>query len=809
MTHTSEITGRFTGMERRHGCFHQAGYWKALSLIVGLISLTSSGGLKTVYAENAGTIEPGSRVIHFPKDRSLGAIKIQDAGIKRQIETFHHWIDGTSWEYLCEATGDVTVPVGKRVGLFVNKAAAEDLSPLSELRPDDLYLLRLPGSVASDDNADDRCMPHLAGLTGLKELMLQWTNITSKGMRFIKDMKSLECLCTPAEITDTGLRYVSQLPSLKRLYIKRNKLTNRGLRHLAKLPTLEELELGGKNIGDDGLVHLANLSSLRYLLLWGGFTDAGIVYLQKVPSLKIIYINSRQFSDVGLRHLAKLPNLENIGLHWIEGITDTGLTSLKQMPFLKKLDIMHSQVTDNGLAHLREIKSLEYLMLPSSGITERGLSYISNLTKLKYLWVAGRSNSPLTDTALQHVSKLHSLEYLLISGTGFTDAGIEHIAKLTNLRELILTANSVTDEGLVKLEALKSLEYLSLSCKKVTISGLSNLNALGNIVKLKVRNVNQDNSGLDISELTKLEKLTLTLKTTRKGKELFHDSVRDEDITCLGKLKNLKWFQIGYTKDSMITDAGTANLADLTNMERLTIGSAYLTDNTLAHLTNMKKLNFLRITGNFTDAGLRYLEGLKAIRHLKIYSANNFSSEALKRLKDNLPNLPYLTAEKNREIGKMLKANPKPPTVRRVAPLFAVKTLDGKEIKLADYRGKVVLLYFWGTWCKPCVAATPQLKKLYQEMKDTYSDDFEMISFSMDESEHKLRNYVKKNNLNWPQVRIGLSSRISSDYSVNDRAPVSFLIGPDGKMLLTPESECTNINPIIVESLKAYSSRSK
>ena len=258
-----------------------------------------------------------------------------------------------------------------------------------------------------------------------------------------------------------------------------------------------------------------------------------------------------------------------------------------------------------------------------------------------------------------------------------------------------------------------------------------------------------------------------------------------------------------------MTDNALSYIKNMTDMRVLRISGPHLTDKALSYLKNMKQLIFLAINGNFTDEGLKYLENLKALTHLKIYSANNFSPEALKRLKDNLPNLPYFTAEKDREIGKMLKSNPKPPTASRVAPLFAVKTLDGKEIKLADYRGKVVLLYFWGTWCKPCVAATPQLKEFYQEMKDTYSNDFEMISFSMDESEHKLRNYVKKNNLAWPQVRIGLSSKISSDYGVNDRAPVSFLIGPDGKMLLTPESDCTNINPIIDEALKTYSSKSR
>ena len=143
-----------------------------------------------------------------------------------------------------------------------------------------------------------------------------------------------------------------------------------------------------------------------------------------------------------------------------------------------------------------------------------------------------------------------------------------------------------------------------------------------------------------------------------------------------------------------------------------------------------------------------------------------------------------------------------------MAPSFSLKTLDGKELKLADYRGKAVMLYFWATWCGPCVVSRPQLKEFYAEMKEAFGDKFEMISLSMDDYEPKLRAHVKKYNLTWPQVRIGLHSRISSDYGVNDSAPKYFLLGPDGRFLLTPESpDDSDEKAIIQKALKNISRR--
>ena len=664
MARPSEIMERLLILKQTIYSTRLARRWIILSGLLSLIILPAIGGLNLVYAEDSELSPSEERVLHFPRDRSLGLIMVKDANIiKSNIQDFHDWY--SSAEDLGEAQGDVVIPTGKKAALFLNKNAIEDLSPLLNLKPDDLYMLSLI-PIVRNQPLHDKCMQHIAHLTGLKNLWLSGTRTTTESMKHITKLQSLEFLVPPTGLTNKGLSYVAQLESLKGLYFVENRVTNEGLnRYLPTMTKLEKLSLWSGQISDAGLVHLSDLPLLRYLSLnSGNFTDAGLVYLKDVPTLKILDLNHLPITDDGVRHLSGHPGLEDLSLFNTE-VTDRGLAYLKSIPSLKKLNIgkrnvdrENPAITDAGMVHLAQINSLEYLDLPYQGITDKGIALIANLKNLKHLWVCASSVSPLTDKSMRYISQLHSLEKLIIGGTGFTDAGMDDLAKLTNLRELNLQADSITNEGLAKLKTLKSLEKISLSCKKVTISGLSYLNALPNLVELEVRDVVQDNSGLDISGLTKLERIYLIFNISRRGNELVFDPVRNEDLAYLKKLENLKSLVIPGEKYSMITDAGIAYLKDLPNMRELHCGSPYLTDKSLSCLANIKTLKFLTISGNFTDDGLVYLEGLKTLRSLTIYSANKFSPKALKRLEDNLSNLDSLTAEQNIELKKMSKTKP-------------------------------------------------------------------------------------------------------------------------------------------------------
>ena len=80
------------------------------------------------------------------------------------------------------------------------------------------------------------------------------------------------------------------------------------------------------------------------------------------------------------------------------------------------------------------------------------------------------------------------------------------------------------------------------------------------------------------------------------------------------------------------------------------------------------------------------------------------------------------------------------------APDFAVDTLDGKRVKLSDYKGKVVLLDFWATWCPPCVAGLPHINDLAQSQL-RYDKGLVVLAVNLREAPERVRKFIEAKNL--------------------------------------------------------------
>lgn len=119
-----------------------------------------------------------------------------------------------------------------------------------------------------------------------------------------------------------------------------------------------------------------------------------------------------------------------------------------------------------------------------------------------------------------------------------------------------------------------------------------------------------------------------------------------------------------------------------------------------------------------------------------------------------------------------------------MAPDFNVSNLDGKPLKLSDYRGKYVLLDFWATWCGPCVGEMPNMKATY----DAYGKDdrFVIISLSLDSEPAAPKKFAQNRSIAWTQGFLGDWSKDKETQRYGVYAiPAIFLIGPDGKVLAT------------------------
>lgn len=113
---------------------------------------------------------------------------------------------------------------------------------------------------------------------------------------------------------------------------------------------------------------------------------------------------------------------------------------------------------------------------------------------------------------------------------------------------------------------------------------------------------------------------------------------------------------------------------------------------------------------------------------------------------------------------------------------FTARDIDGKTIKLSSHIGKnVVLLDFCSTWCEPCVAEFPHLRRLYETNKDK---GFVILAIAMDgpETVAQVPAFAKRNQLNFPMLT-DEDSRIASLYNPKKSAPLSVLIDRSGKIV--------------------------
>lgn len=176
---------------------------------------------------------------------------------------------------------------------------------------------------------------------------------------------------------------------------------------------------------------------------------------------------------------------------------------------------------------------------------------------------------------------------------------------------------------------------------------------------------------------------------------------------------------------------------------------------------------------------------MKALLYVQVIQDFDKGEAVLKQVKADFPGTQVGAAVDDvlRMIEKQKQSLAMQATLKpgAVFPDFSEKSVAGEPLSLQQYKGKVVLVDFWATWCPPCVAELPNVLAAYQKYHDK---GFEIIGISLDKDQGALDKFTKEKGMTWAQYYDGKGweNVLARKYGISS-IPATFLVGPDGKIV--------------------------
>ena len=176
---------------------------------------------------------------------------------------------------------------------------------------------------------------------------------------------------------------------------------------------------------------------------------------------------------------------------------------------------------------------------------------------------------------------------------------------------------------------------------------------------------------------------------------------------------------------------------------------------------------------------------MKAMLYVQFMDNADKGAELIKQLKQDYPETApgkqadqILASIEKQAAAKKIQAAL---AVGKAFPDFNEKDLAGKPLSVANYKGKVVLVDFWATWCGPCVGELPNVLKTYEKY---HPKGFEIIGISLDDSKDALDKFIKDKGVSWVQFfdGKGWGNKLAAQYGVNS-IPATYLLDGEGKIL--------------------------
>ncbi len=239
--------------------------------------------------------------------------------------------------------------------------------------------------------------------------------------------------------------------------------------------------------------------------------------------------------------------------------------------------------------------------------------------------------------------------------------------------------------------------------------------------------------------------------------------------------------QLGLAAD---TDTATTELKALVTQIQTKIRAGKTDEKDFAgELKNFDTL-LAKHKNEKTDAVANILL-LKATLYLEVFSDADNAKAAVIQLKKDFPQTK--AAQGADQMLAMIDKQAAAMKIQRSLavgskfPDFSEKDIKGKPLSIANYKGKVVMLDFWATWCGPCVAELPNVIKTYQKH---HGQGFEIIGISLDSDQQKLETFTKQKQMTWQQYfdGKGWENKLAKKYGV-EAIPATFLLDGQGKII--------------------------
>lgn len=662
----------------------------------------------SVHAQSSDSEEasnPMQSTIRFP-DEAIGIVSIHPGttanfGYKAFRDGFHE-----GWQEHGPAAGEVVIPDGFAVRLELNQEAALDPSWINRVPHDAIDAIFAYGVPLGDDGFE-----RLARFSSLRQLDLDNAGLTSAIAAHLPRLSSLQYLALTGieEIGDEAMTAVAELPHLEFIRVSVTGVTDAGFKLLSKSTSIKGVVAGRTRITDSGFAALTRLADLRALSVYATAPE----FRGDEPNPSI--------SDMGVSHLESCRDLEHLDISGSQ-VTDGGLERIAaDCPKLRRLMLDYSAITTQGLYHVGGVTQLEQLRCYGTPIDDSAVQHFSSLHRLREIG----GDVELSNAGVEVLAGLKKLEKLELSGE-LDDRCMAAVAGMASLRDLTIEHTRITGEGFALLADSPTLERVQITGNRMTTRCIETLASIPNLKQVGLMSVDPRADGKPVW------KGLGALSSLKRELWLFGcPPLQESDFAKLADFRDLA--QLRIEGGRLITDRDVRHLKNLDSLEYLELISSVVTDEGLAVIASLSGLEVLRIHCLCSEEGLKILAGAPRLSYLTIGSPN-IGDDSVERILSQHPTLAVRRVEFR--LGGAIVSRSKTAADEfwrrgKQEEREALNALEGKSApslvvtdwvnsdspkRLDDFRGSVVLVMFWGTWCGPCRVEMPEVRQLHEEL---------------------------------------------------------------------------------------------